>query len=182
MRRNTVRIGLALAAIDLLLALFAISYRQPPKPLAAIKTFGTYAVVLTWPSKCDADIDLYLREPGGIVVYYNYANGSIAHLEHDDIPATVGSAYRGQENFERIVLRGVRVGEYVVNAHVYNDYGCRPIPVAVSLWRLSGQDEKITGQRLLVRESGDEQTAFRFSLRANGDTFGINHLQRDLVG
>lgn len=182
MRRRS---GLALAAIDLLGSLFLVALvmmAPPPNPASAIRTQGEYAVVLTWPKKCDADLDLYVRQPDGEVVYFNHMNGSTVHLEHDDIPAN-GLGYQGQGNYERAVLRGLDPGEYVVNVHSYSTYSCEP-PVAatVELWRLRGMDERVNTQELAMGQAGDEQTAFRFSLRKDGTTYGVNRLPRKLVG
>lgn len=175
--------GLAFAALDFLVCVtlwMLMQLAPPPTPHSTIRTFGTYAVVLTWPKKCNADLDLYVREPNGAVVYYNRVNGTIAHLEHDDIPANSG--YRGQDNFERVVLRGFSPGEYVVNVHVYSLYDCTGrIPSMVELWRLAGRDEETTKRLVVLHRNGEEHTAFRFSLRRDGETFGINHLQRNLI-
>jgi hypothetical protein len=163
----TRRSGLALAAIDLLGSLFLVALVQmapPPRP-AVLRTQGEYAIVLTWAEDCLADLDLYVRQPSGEIVYFNHLNGSTVHLEHDDIPS-IGLGYQGQQNFERAVLRGISPGEYTVNVHVYQAGGCRlPIGATVELWRLRG----------------DEQTAFRFSLRRGGTTYGLNRLPRSLV-
>lgn len=177
--------GLAFAALDFLVCVtlwMLMQLAPPPKPVSAVKTYGTYAVILTWPKSCNADLDLYLRQPDGAVVYYNHVNGTVAHLEHDDIPGA-GLGYRDQGNFERVVLRGYEPGEYVANVHVYATYTCHmPVRATVELWRLSGEDGRVTGRELMMRRAGDEQTAFRFSIRRNGDTYGVNQLERSLVG
>lgn len=182
MPRRIGRTGLALAAIDVLSAIIVVSYREPPKPASAIRTQGEYAVVLTWPKKCDADLDLYVRQPNGEIVYFNHMNGSVVHLEHDDIPAN-RLGYQGQQNYERAVLRQLGPGEYTVNVHSYSTYSCEPpVPSVVELWRLRGEDVRVFSQRLSMGQSGDEQTAFRFSIRRNGESFGLNRLSRSLVG
>lgn len=177
------RSGLALAAIDLLGSLFLVALVQlapPPKPASAVHTYGLYAVVLTWPKECNADLDLYLRQPSGEVVYFSHANGTAAHLEHDDL-GTLG-VYVDQDNFERVVIRAAEPGEYVANVHVYDQHNCRPPDRArVELWRLRGDDERVFTVLLGMRGKGDEQTAFRFTL--HGDTLGgVNRLPRRLVG
>ena len=123
--RRIPRTGLALAAIDLLSAIIVVSYRQPPTRADALHTEGEYAVVLSWAKSCGADLDLYVREPSGRVVYFNHQNGRVAHLEHDDIPSA-GLGYSREANFERVVIRGIAPGEFVVNVHVYQATNCRP--------------------------------------------------------
>lgn len=176
------RHGLAFASLDFLVCValwLLVQLAPPPKPSSAVHTYGLYAVTLVWPEKCNADLDLYVRQPSGEIVYFSHANGTAAHLEHDDL-GTLG-AYVDEDNFERIVLRAAEPGEYVANVHVYDQHSCRPPARArVELWRLRGDDERVFMVLLGMRGKGDEQTAFRFTLR--GDTLaGVNRLPRHLV-
>ena len=179
----TNRKGLALAAIDLLGALFLIALVQmgpPPNPKASAPTYGRYAVSITWPAKCHADEDLAVRDPVGHIVYFAAKTNGGMHLENDDIPRSSG--YAGNPNFERVVVRVIQPGEYVVGVHTYNDYDCPTAPVTAELWRLEGDDKLVYRRTLTMRGYGDEQTAFRFSLHGDGSVDGINLLRRRLVG
>jgi hypothetical protein len=176
------RSGLAFAALDFTccVALWAlVQVGQPPRPADALRTSGEYAVVLTWPTKCDADLDLYIRQPTGAIIYFKRLNGSVVHLEHDDIPALFGYLHG---NRERAILRVIQEGEYTVNVQVYQMGKCSP-PVAarVELWKLRGRDRQVYAVSLSMSGAGNEKTAFRFSLRRNGDLFGINRLSRYMV-
>lgn len=180
MRRRS---GLAFAAIDLLGSLFLVALVQmapPTRHASALRTQGEYAVVLTWPKKCDMDLDEYVREPTGEVVYFRHLNGSTVHLEHDDLGRTSG--YQGQSNFERAIVRSIQPGEYTINAHIYQPNDCSSTIAKVELWRLRGQDRLIASRRLRMHGLGDEKTAMRFSLRRDGSVYGVNHLSRSLVG
>jgi hypothetical protein len=165
-------------------SLFLVSLvmvEPPPKQLSAVQTYGLYAVTLTWPRSCDSDLDLYVREPDGKIVWYAGKDATVAHLEHDDL-GLGGTGYAKGPNFERTVIRGVQPGEYTVTVHVYQQNECRPESALVELWRLEGADRRIVSQRLRLRGQGDERTAFRWSLRSNGDTYGVNRLPANLVG
>lgn len=178
------RHGLAFASLDFLVCValwLLVQLAPPPKPASAIRTFGLYAVVLTWPQNCHADLDLYVRQPSGEIVYFSHANGTAAHLEHDDL-GTLG-AYHLEDNLERTVIRSAQPGEYVANVHVYDGHECRfPAHARVELWRLSGADERVFTVELRMRGKGDEQTAFRFSLGGDGSLGGVNRLPRRLIG
>lgn len=177
--------GLAFAAIDFLVCVtlwMLMQLAPPPTPKSAIKTYGLYAVTMQWPARCWADIDLYVREPDGTVVYFAHVNGHVSHLTHDDVPRN-GGGYKGEPNYERNEIRAVEPGEFTVNGHVYDDAGCRPIgPVRFQLWKLAGSDTLVMSRTIMFRGFGDEQTAFRFSLRRDGSVFGENHLPRSLLG
>ena len=175
--------GLAFAAIDLLGCLFLIALVQmgpPPKPKSAVQTYGQYAVTITWPAKCDADEDLAVRDPAGNLVWYASKELGGMHLENDDIPHESG--YKGNPNFERVVIRVITPGEYVANVHTYNDYDCPSAAVTAELWRLTGDDSRVYRRRVMLVGYGAERTAFRFSLRGDGSIYGINLLPRRLVG
>lgn len=152
---------------------------QKEKP--HIQTFGQYAVTVTWPGTSRDDVDTYVRNPEGDIVWYASQETGGMHLEHDDV-ATNGSGYRGEENFERVVVRQVETGEYTVNVHLYARRDTGSVPVTVDLWRLRGSDERLLEQKVTLTREGDEQTAFRFKLDARGDYTGSNRLQASLVG
>lgn len=138
-------------------------------------------MTLTWPRKCGADLDLYVRQPDGEIVFFHHKSGSAVHLENDLIPST-GHGYRADLNGERAIVRAVMPGEFVVNVHDYQNTDCvTPIRARVELWRLRGEDARVTRRGLLIDGTGDEQTAFRFSLRPSGAWFGLSRLPRALV-
>lgn len=174
---------LAWAAIDFLCALLLVLYVliAPSQKPPAIQTYGSWAITLTWPSDRHDDLDLWTQLPTGELVWFGHLTAGDAHLEHDDL-ATGDSGYKHGPNFERVILRGVIPGEYVVVVHVYSrdDVG-KPIPATVQLWSLLGQDRLVRTQRLMMHGQGDEQTAMRVTLRGD-KAFGFSRLPKDLVG
>ena len=168
-----------LAALVLLLfALMklAVFTHQPSR----IDTYGQYAVTITWPADRHDDVDTYVRDPAGNIVWYASPDAGEMHLEHDDL-ADQGSGYQGQANFERVVLRGYEPGEYVANVHLFQSRDGRPIPVTVELWRLRGNDQQLASRTVTLTREGDERTAFRFTLNAAGEVSGTNRLPVSLV-
>lgn len=178
------RKGLALAAIDLLGALFLVALvmmGNPPKPSSAVKTYGLFAFTIQWPADCGADEDIYVRDPAGNVAFFNSKEVGGMHLENDDIPGSSGYT-RGTRNFERIVVRSVQPGEYTLNVDTYAAHGCPHASVTAQLWRLEGDDTLVYTRRVRMRGDADERTAFRATLHADGGVSGVNTLPWDLVG
>src|SRR5262245_8009968 len=160
----------AFAAIDflscLLVVFVAVSLvSRPPE----VKTFGTYAVVATWPEG-DGDVDLYVRDPAGNLCYFHQTQAGQMHLEHDDLGTSETGYGAHRPNVERTVLRGTSAGEYVVGARLFQQgRSARRLPVAVELWNLQGDDRKLKARTVFVTHTGDERTPFRFSLDAEGN-------------
>lgn len=150
-------------------------HRSPP----SIPTFGSYAVVMTWPGKNMDDVDLHVQNPQGEDAYFGDLSTTGMNLEHDDIPSVEGPE---PVHHERTVVRRASPGEYTVNAMLYEQDTPGPVTVTVTLYKLRGQDSVATSETFQLARGGAEHTAFRFVLDQNGDLKSINHLQKDLVG
>lgn len=173
--------ALVWAAIDTLscLLLIVLVAINPPvvKTRASIATPGKYVVVMTWP-QTDNDVDLWLRQPDGRIVYWRNPRSPLAHLESDD-QGFVGDLPDGH-NVERMVLRNLAPGEFTVNVHLYSGRDV-PVPVTVTLWRLEGVDAELYSVKIVLAVEGDEVTAFRFSPNEDGAVRNLNRLPAQLV-
>ena len=171
----------AFAAIDFLSCLLVVFVAvaltsRPPQ----VKTYGVYAVVITWPTG-DNDVDLYVRDPGGGICFFANTQVDSMQLEHDDL-GTAATNYGKQGNQERIVIRSPNPGEYVANVHLYDRRtGVGPFPVKVELWRLSGVDSVVDSRTVTLNKTGDEQTAFRFTLNTDGSLAGTSTVPVSLL-
>lgn len=66
--------------------------------------------------------------------------------------------------------------------HAYQKVSPGPVPVTVALYRLRGEDAKLLERRLRLRTDGQEVTAFRFTIDANGELSGHNRLSKRFLG
>lgn len=173
---------IAWCAIDCLCCLLLVIYVMvaPPqtKHKPAIPTFGSYAVVMTWPGSNDDDVDLHVQDPHGQDAYFAASSTRSMNLEHDDIP---GYDAAEKIHHERTVIRSAEQGEYTANAHLYYQHDPGSVEVTVTLYRLRGNDKEITSETFSLRTNGAEHTAFRFRLSAAGDVVDVNHLQKTLI-
>lgn len=172
----------AFAAIDFLSCLLVVFVAvaltsRPPQ----VKTYGAYAVVMTWP-KADNDVDLYVRDPGGSLAYFAQPQVEEMQLEHDDL-GTARTAYaHANENEERTVIRTPTPGQWIVNINLYARHqGVAPIRVSVSLWDLKSTDHVVYSDTRQLTRTGDERTMFRFRLDQHGNVAGISHVPISLV-
>lgn len=133
---------------------------------------GNVVVEITWPDDMDADIDLWVQAPGDVPVGYSNKGGAIFNLLRDDLGKTMDLS---SINHESAYTRGLRLGEYVVNAHAYRidpknpppfsveavistkvlkDGLTRIVPILFTQARVLHQNQELTLARFELREDG----------------------------
>lgn len=178
------------AAIDLqatLLLIFAVLALLAVIQKPTVPSNVQFAVTTSWPAGSNDDVDLYVRDPQGNIVYFADPSVGLMNLEHDDLGTAVsGTQYlpNGQKvrvlyNGERVDLRGFVPGEYTVNVHMYRKTDPGPTRVTVELW---SADRVLVHRAVVLRTTGQEETAFRFTLTPRGTVTGVNQVQARLVG
>lgn len=180
-------IFMSLLAITAILALVQINPESKVPP--AIETRGKFLIVVEWQDNSKDDIDVYVRDPENHVLYFQSRDTGLMHLEYDDLGTRekdlATSAPDDMElvdrNEERVVLRGTTPGEYVVNIHMFSKKESTPTEVTIILYQLIGNDKELVRKHRVLRESGDEQTAFRFTVTDTELIRNINELPHLIV-
>jgi hypothetical protein len=80
-----------------------------------------------------------------------------------------------------VTIRGFAPGEYTVNAHYYESKDGAPVEVNVSVVKVNPRAEVVFYGNLQLARQGDEVTAARFSLDAQGRVSGVNTLPKKIV-
>jgi len=166
------------------LTLIAQSLSKEKKEERKIETLGEFLIIASWDDKSDDDVDLYVLEPKGQILYFLAREIGFMHLERDDLGRfndRVGDKVV-EKNEERVHIRGIEPGEYVVNVHMYSKRDPKPTKIKVQLVQLKGEDKTLVEKEIVIGLQGDERTAFRFTLKADGSVHNINDLPRKLVG
>lgn len=172
---------LALLGIFLILAIT----EKPKATPMRIDTLGVYAVIITWPSGSNDDVDLWVQDPKGNLVWYADRQEGLMHLERDDLGTRVTGTADGitvKENGERVIVTGAIPGEYTVNAHMYTKTDAGPTKITCTLVRLRGADTKVVAKQVVLKYRGQEVTCFRFTLNARGNASNINTLPKKFTG
>lgn len=154
-----------------------------------IKASAEFMITASWPESSDDDVDTYVEDPLGNIVFFNRPNEGLMHLDRDDlgkrsdtIQSADGTIYVVKENKEIVTLRGIIPGEYVVNVHMYLDRQKDvPTPVNVKLEKLNPQVRIVTASKLMLGNTADEQTAFRFVIDAAGNVTDTSTLRKQLA-
>ena len=170
-------------------ALFAMSFIliNPSKKDNNVVEKGEFVIVMTWPKEMDNDVDIYIEDPEGNLVAFMRREEGLMHLDRDDlgrrndVVQTEFGEIEYDENREIVTLRGIMPGEYVINVHMYMKREESLLtPVTVQLDKINPYSTVMI-KRVTLGVSGEEKTAFRFTLNNDGDVVEINELQKTLV-
>lgn len=160
-----------------------------PKALKAgdVPAKAEYIITLSWPDMNPNDIDLWVQDPGGNLVWFRAREAGLMHLDRDDRGLANDSiVVNGKQivnplNQEVVTLRGLAVGEYTVNAHYYESKDGKPVDLTVSVVKVNPRAEVVYYGALTLARKGSEGTAVRFTLLPDGGVTNINTLPRQLV-
>jgi hypothetical protein len=165
----------------------AFALIRPEAKTGIVDTKAEMIVTVTWPDGNDDDIDTYVQEPGGDVVWYHSMQKGLVTLDRDDRgnyldEITVnGETIRVPLNQETVTVRGVIPGEYVINVYHYLNPSGAPVPVTVKVEKINPTLTVVYYDTLILRKVGDERTAVRFTLDAEGNVSDINTRQASLI-
>ena len=150
--------------------LILLPHLHPPLEAKEAPPPGNVVVEINWPSKIDADVDLWVEAPGDQPVGYSNKGGKVFNLLRDDL-----GQFRDltDVNYEVAYSRGVVEGEYTINIHLYrNKSAVVPVPVTVvaSVKRSDGANlKRLTSAKVELGYTGEEVTVVRFALNKAGE-------------
>jgi hypothetical protein len=153
----------------------------------AIDPKAEILITLTWPDGWRHDVDLYVEDPAGHLVWFRSREAGLMHLDRDDLGQRSdvievdGVRIANPLNQEVVSLRGILPGEYVVNVHLYRAALPLPVPATVKIERINPKVEVVFYGTVELTRQGEEQTAARFTLAADGSVVGVSRLPKALV-
>lgn len=165
----------------------AFALIRPEAMTGNVDIMAEYIITVSWPDGNPDDIDTYVSDPGGNIVWYNNKEAGLLNLDRDDrgnFRDTVvinGERIENLLNQETVTLRGIVAGEYVVNVQHYVANGIDPVPVQVKVERVNPTLQVIYYGTIELDHRGDEQTAVRFTLDAEGNPSDLNDRQISLT-
>lgn len=171
-------------------ALFSLAFVMinPSKKNKTVDAKAEFLITVTWPSDIDDDVDTYVEDPNGNLVAFNRREQGLMHLDRDDVGfssdrlQTPFGIVEYKENREMVSLRGIVPGEYVVNVHMYTKRSSpeKETPVTILLEKINPYG-LVTGNKVILKQQGDEKTAFRFVLDGEGKVIQVNKLEKSLT-
>ena len=169
------------------LFLVAIMFMNHQAKTCIIDPKAEYILTITWEYNSPDDIDVWVEDPEGQLVYFRATEAGLLHLDRDDrglINDTItisGEEVQNPLNQEVVTLRCVVKGEYVVNLHYYASETKKPVDVNVRLAKVNPKLEIVYYGKVNLEKKGAEKTAVRFSITRDGEVSGINFLPKSLV-
>lgn len=169
--------------------LFAIALiaMNPKAKTGVIDAKAEFIITVSWPDMDPNDVDTWVQDPGGNLVWFRAREAGMMHLDRDDRGlANDTLVVNGQKvvnplNQEVVTIRGFAPGEYVVNAHYYDSKNGNPVPVTVSVVKVNPRAEVVFYGTVNLARKGDEATATRFSVNVDGGIEAVNTLPKTLV-
>ena len=179
--------------------LFMVSYLmiKPAQKDADIKTKAEFVITCTWQSENTDDVDLWVQDPTGAVIFYGFKEAGLAHLDRDDlgnvndtIVLPDGTVLTYKYNQEILTIRGFIEGEWTVNVHLFSKHpnvegadpgdGSDPI-VEVKIEKLNPSVKTIYIGKVVLTEPHQEETILRFTMSASGEILSTDHTYKPLV-
>jgi hypothetical protein len=176
--------GLQVVAFLFFIALLAMN---PEAKEGKIESKAEFIITMTWPDDHPDDIDLYVEDPLGNIVWYHVREGGFLVLDRDDRGSanntiTVdGRKITSPFRQETVSIRGIVPGEYTVNAHYFLATKGGPVPIVVKTEKINPTVEVVSHDHMTLDRMGEEKTAVRFKLAANGSVIDVNHRPKSLI-
>jgi hypothetical protein len=166
------------------IALLVIS---PEAKQGKVDSKAEFIITMSWPDNHPDDVDLYVEDPGGNIVWYHEREAGFMVLDRDDRGGannaiTVnGRKFASPIRQETVSIRGIVAGEYTVNVNHYLATTGQPVPVAIKVEKLNPTVEVVYYDTLIVDHAGQEDTAVRFNVAENGSVTDVSHRAKSLI-
>ena len=165
----------------------ALLVMNPEAKQGKIDTKAEFIVTMNWPDNHPDDIDLYVEDPLGNIVWYHTREAGFMVLDRDDrggINNSImvhGKRIMSPIREESVSIRGIVAGEYTVNVQYYLATQNAPVPVSVKVEKINPMVEVIHYDTIMLDHAGQEKTAVRFRMAEDGSVTDINHTEKSLV-
>ncbi len=158
------------------------------KQQKGIKTQAEFVITLTWDLDNPDDIDLWLRDPTGLVGYWKQKEKGIMHLDRDDLGTAKdrftlpdGTEIYYPYNQEIFTIRGIVPGWWVVNLHYWAKRSNGVVNVEVKGEKMNPQIKTIFLENFKLARQGDEITVARFNVTSGGEVIEVDKLKTPFV-
>ena len=169
------------------LFLIAIMFMNPEAKSGIIDPKAEYILTINWKDNSPDDIDVWVEDPNGQVIWFRNPEAGLLHLDRDDrglindMITVAGEEVQNPLNQEIVTLRGVVKGEYIVNLHYYYTETGEPVEVSVRLVKVNPVLEVVYYGNVMLETVGSEKTALRFIISNNGKISEVNFLPKKIV-
>lgn len=155
---------------------------------ADIESKAEFIISVTWDDNNPDDVDTWLQDPIGNILYFKQKDIDLAHLDRDDlgmindkVVLAGGETIQNIYNQELTTIRGYLAGEWVLNLHMYNKRDPGPVTVVVRMDKLNPEARTVFNKKFILNHQGEEVTVTRFAMTEQGRIISWNDLPKALV-
>ena len=165
----------------------ALLVMNPEAKEGKVESKAEFIVTMSWPDGHPDDVDLYVEDPGGNIVWYHQREAGFMVLDRDDRGGANNSITVNGKKIaslirqETVSIRAIVAGEYTVNVNHYMATTGRPVPVTIKVEKINPTVEVVFYDTLTLDHSGQENTAVRFSIADSGRVTDISHRNKSLI-
>ncbi|MCZ6853187.1 MAG: hypothetical protein O7G86_04625 [Gammaproteobacteria bacterium] len=165
----------------------AFSLMGDPTKSGNVESKAEVLITVRWADRHPDDVDTLVEDPQGNLVWYHNRDTGLMHLDRDDRGLFQdrvmldGVEVSNPINQETVTLRALKPGEYVVNVLHYQSNYKKPLPVSIKVEKLNPSVSLVYYGIRELTGVGNEQTAVRFTIGANGEVTGTNELRKPLL-
>jgi hypothetical protein len=176
--------ALQIVAFFFFIALLAIS---PEAKDGKIDSKAEFIITMDWPDNHPDDLDLFVQDPIGNIAWYRHREAGFLVLDRDDrggandFILVNGRKIQSPIREEIVTVRGIVAGEYTVNISHFQAVSGQPVEATVKVQKLNPTAQVIFDDKVTVDHTGDEKTALRFRVDAEGKVVDVQRRPKSLL-
>ena len=128
-----------------------------------------------------------MQDPAGNIAWYRHREAGFLTLDRDDrggandFIIVNGKKIPSPIREEIVTVRGIVAGEYTVNISHFQATTGQPVTVSVKVQKLNPTAQVIFDNRLTLDHTGEEKTALRFWIDAEGKVVDVQQRHKSLM-
>ena len=144
-------------------------------------------ITVSWPDRHPDDIDMFVQDPIGNMVWYRRREAGFMVIDRDDrgglndFIMVNGQKVPSPIRQEIVSVRGIIAGEYTVNVYHFAALTGKAVPVTVKVEKLNPKVQVVHYDTVELDHGGTEKTAVRFMLDKTGTVTEVSHDQKSLL-
>jgi hypothetical protein len=176
--------ALQVIAFLFFIALLSIA---PDNKEGKVDSKAEFIITMDWPDNHPDDLDLFVQDPIGNIAWYRHREAGFLTLDRDDrggandFIIVNGVKLPSPIREEIVTVRGVVAGEYTVNISHFQATTGQPVEAKVKVQKLNPTAQVVFDDKILVDHTGDEKTALRFKIDAEGKVVDVHRRPKSLL-
>jgi hypothetical protein len=176
--------ALQVIAFLFFLALLAVS---PDSKDGKIDSKAEFIITMDWPDNHPDDLDLFVQDPAGNIAWYRHREAGFLTLDRDDrggandFIIVNGKKIPSPIREEIVTVRGILAGEYTVNISHFRATTGESVVAHVKVQKLNPTVQVIFDNKVTLNRTGDEKTAVRFRIDAEGKVLNVDQRPKSLL-